>query len=273
MTLYREDIEVNEVNGVNKTLYIPLYGKAKVSKKGIILSDAMAERIWEQEGFPIRGKAKSRWLTYNMAMRARIFDDWTEEMLRRYPDALVLHIGCGLDGRCLRVKAPYSLWIDGDFEDVIALRRRYYTEHARYRMLPLDASRPEQTQALPDSDRVIIVLEGISMYLKSEELNAFFRAIKSKYGRANVLMDAYTVFGARASRYKNPIQTVGVTQVWGMDSAEAVLHGTGFACVKEHSMTPQKLVDELTPWERRLFRLLFVNAFYGKIYRLYELEA
>ena len=105
------------MNGINKTLYIPLYGKAAVSKKGIILSDAMAERIWAEESFPIQGKAKSKWLTYNMAMRARIFDDWTEEMLRRYPDALVLHIGCGLDSRCLRVKTPYSRWIDGDFED------------------------------------------------------------------------------------------------------------------------------------------------------------
>lgn len=27
------------MNGINKTLYIPLYGKASVSKKGIILQD------------------------------------------------------------------------------------------------------------------------------------------------------------------------------------------------------------------------------------------
>ena len=31
---------------VNKTLYIPLYGKAFVSRKGIILRDAKAEEIW-----------------------------------------------------------------------------------------------------------------------------------------------------------------------------------------------------------------------------------
>ena len=30
---------------VNKTLYIPLYGKAYVSRKGIILKDAKAEEI------------------------------------------------------------------------------------------------------------------------------------------------------------------------------------------------------------------------------------
>lgn len=67
---------------VNKTLFIPLYGKSQVSKKGIILQDTIAEKIWDEESFPIHGKSKSKWLGYNMAMRARIFDDWVEKMLR-----------------------------------------------------------------------------------------------------------------------------------------------------------------------------------------------
>lgn len=33
------------MNSINKTLYIPLYGKAAVSKKGIILHDPKAELI------------------------------------------------------------------------------------------------------------------------------------------------------------------------------------------------------------------------------------
>ena len=94
------------MNEVNKTLFIPLYGKAQVSSKGVILSDPTAERIWRTESFPIRGKSKSKWLAYNMAMRARVFDDWTEAMLRMNRGALVLHVGCGLDSRCLRVKEP-----------------------------------------------------------------------------------------------------------------------------------------------------------------------
>ena len=77
------------MNEVNRTLFIPLYGKSFVSKQRIIISDPDAERIWEAEGFPIRGKSKSKWLAYNMAMRARVFDDWADRMLRKYPEALV----------------------------------------------------------------------------------------------------------------------------------------------------------------------------------------
>ena len=107
------------MNEVNKTLYIPLYGKSKVSRQGIILKDPSAERIWKEEAFPIRGKSKSKWLAYNMAMRARVFDDWTDSMLKQSRDALVLHIGCGLDSRHVRVKTPCSEWVDCDLPDVI----------------------------------------------------------------------------------------------------------------------------------------------------------
>ena len=102
------------MNEVNKTLYIPLYGKSKVSQQGIILNDPFAEKIWKEEAFPIRGKSRSKWLAYNMAMRARVFDDWTDSILQRKKEALVLHIGCGLDSRCMRIKNVCAQWVDCD---------------------------------------------------------------------------------------------------------------------------------------------------------------
>ena len=122
------------MNEVNQTLFIPLYGKSFVSRKGIILSDPCSERIWEEEEFPIKGKSASKWLAYNMAMRARVFDDWTESMIRQNPDALVLHIECGLDSRCERIQVHPKQWIDCDFPEVIAARRKYYNESTWYSM-------------------------------------------------------------------------------------------------------------------------------------------
>ena len=257
---------------VNKTLFIPLYGKAQVSKQNIILDDPAAEKIWAAEGFPIQGKSTSKWLAYNMAMRARVFDDWTEDMLAQHPDALVLHVGCGLDSRCRRVKQPYSRWIDCDFPDVIEVRKKYYDEAENYRMAALDASDPEQVKALPDADTAIAVLEGISMYLTREELHGFFRTLQEKYGELHVLADVYTEFGAKASKYKNPVNDVGVTQLYGIDDIQDVLTGLRLQCKAEHSFTPARLVDELKPADRTFFKMMFTGKSYGKIYRLYELE-
>lgn len=259
------------MNEVNKTLFIPLYGKAQVSRQTIILNDPMAEKIWDSEAFPIRGKSKSKWLAYNMAMRARVFDDWTSLMLRQNKDALVLHIGCGLDSRCQRVTVPYEAWIDCDFPAVIEIRKRYYAETARYRMMALDASNPEQVETLPNHDKAIVVLEGISMYLSRDQLHDLLQVLQAKYQKLHILMDVYTEFGAKASKYKNPVNDVGVTQLYGIDDIGAILSGLGLHLIKEHSLTPAVLVNQLNPFDRAFFNLMFTGPLYRKIYRLLEL--
>ena len=74
------------MNSVNKTMYIPLYGKSVVSRKGLFLSDPRAERIWEQEGFPLGGRSASIWLAYTMGIRAAVFDDWLRAQMEQIPD-------------------------------------------------------------------------------------------------------------------------------------------------------------------------------------------
>ena len=261
------------MNEVSRTLYIPLYGKALVSRRGVILHDPAAERIWAKAGYPVRGRSASKWLAYNMAMRARVFDDWTADMLDKGADALVLHIGCGLDSRCERVDHPCRLWIDCDLPEVIALRKQYYSETERYRMTALDAADPARIETLPPGGEAIAVLEGLSMYLTNAELRGLLGALREKYSVLHVLMDVYTVFGARASKHGNPVNEVGVTRLYGVDDMAGLLDGLRLAVRAEHSFTPPRLVGELRPAERAFFRLLFTGRLYRKIYRLYELES
>ena len=258
------------MNEVNNTLFIPLYGKAKVSRQGIILKDPAAERIWSAESFPIRGKSRSRWLAYNMAMRARVFDDWTDAMLRKHPEALVIHIGCGLDSRFERVCNPYLNWVDCDLPEVIDIRKKYYDETERYHMTALDASDPDQISSLPESGIAIVVLEGLSMYLTNDEVRELFRALETRYRNVRILADFYTEFGAKASRFKNPVNEVGVTQLYGIDDPAKILQGLRLHVQKEYSFTPARLIDELTPVERIIFRQLFTGGMYRRIYRLFS---
>ena len=260
------------MNEINKTLFIPLYGKALVSKQNIILNDPTAERIWKEESFALHGKSKSKWLAYNMAMRARVFDDWVDSILEKNEHALVLHIGCGLDSRCKRIKQKYDLWMDCDFEDVISVRRKYYEETENYRMMNLDATIPEQIRQLPESETVIVILEGISMYLSNDQLYEFFKTLQEKYNELHILMDIYTEFGAKASKYKNPINDVGVTKVHGINDIDELLGDLRICFIKEHSFTPMELVEQLKPFERKFFRMMFTEGLYRKIYRLLELR-
>ena len=186
---------------------------------------------------------------------------------------MVVHIGCGLDSRYLRVKTPCSEWVDCDLPDVIEIRKKYFQENETYHMMALDASRPEQIALLPDCDTAIVVLEGLSMYLTNSQVRGLLQALDKKYQELHILMDVYTEFGVKASKYKNPVNDVGVGKLYGIDAIVSIIDGLRIRFIKEHSFTPAALVKELTPIESLFFNLLFTGKLYRKIYRLYELEA
>ncbi len=256
------------MNSVNQTLYIPLYGKSFVSKKGIILRDTKAEEIWEAEGFPLKGKSKSKWLAYYMGMRSAVFDRWLTDRLEE--DAVVLHLGCGMDSRANRVESRGHLWFDVDFPEVIDQRRRYYRETENYKMLGADIRDGAWFAQLPRG-RAVVVMEGVSMYLHPEDLKVLLGNLCTHFEKVQLLMDCYTEFAAKASRYKNPINDVGVTRVYGLDDP-TILSGTGLKFVKEHDMTPRDLIGQLQGAEKAIFSRLYAGKIAKKMYRLYEYE-
>lgn len=97
---------------------------------GIILNDKTAETIWDENAVSLGRKSKSKWLAYFMAMRARVFDDWVRHMLSENSDAIVIHIGCGLDSRVSRIGPVNTMWYDMDFPEVITERKKFYAETA-----------------------------------------------------------------------------------------------------------------------------------------------
>ena len=86
-------------------------------------------------------------------------------------------------------------------------------------------------------------------------------------------MDIYTKFGVWASKFKNPVNEVGVKKVYGIDDMEKVLGGLGIRVKREYSFTPGRLVNELKGFDKLIFKVLFTGRLYRKIYRLFELDA
>lgn len=256
------------MDNVNKTLYIPLYGKACVSRKGILLRDPMAEKIWAAEAFPLKGRSKSKWLAYYMAMRARVFDQWLAQQMERNPKAVIVHIGCGMDSRISRVGDRGHIWYDVDFPDVITERKRYFSETENYRMLSGDIREDAWLRGVPRED-AIVIMEGVSMYLRPEELKETLRRIGTHFASVQLLMDCYSTLAAKASRYRNPINDVGVTQVFGLDDP-CVLEKSGLKYAGAHNLTPADLIDELEGLEKLIFAKLYAGKTANRMYHLYQ---
>lgn len=260
------------MNSVNKTLYITLYGKAYVSRKGIILSDKKAEEIWSKEGFELKGKSKSKWLAYFMGMRSTVFDSWVKEKMTENKDSAVIHIGCGMDSRVLRVGTNNHKWYDVDFPEVIKERRLHYCESSDYTMIEGDARDPRWLSEIPEKGSAVVIVEGTSMYLKKEEIKSLFEALENHFGEVFIMMDCYTDMSAKISKYKNPINDVGVTVVYGTDDPK-IFETEKIRFLKEHNMTPCNLINELQGMERFIFRKVYGGKFSKKMYRLFEYKS
>ncbi len=257
------------MNSVNKTLYITLYGKSYVSKKGLFLYDKKAEEIWEAEGFSLKGKSKSKWLAYYMGVRSAVFDEWLKRQMADAPDAVVIHIGCGLDSRIIRVGVGNHKWYDVDFSEVIEERKRYYAETDDYKMIAGDARDCKWLTNIKANKSAIVVMEGVSMYLTVDEMRNLSDSLCSHFENLVLLVDSYTSFAAKMSKRRNPIKDVGVTEVYGIDSPQDY-QSEALAFVKEHTMIPKKYIDELEGFERFIFAKLYAGNFSKKLYRLFE---
>ena len=257
------------MNSINKTLYIPLYGKSYVSKKGLFLDDKKAEEIWEKEGFLLKGKSRSKWLAYYMGIRSAVFDGLLKQEMADAPNAAIIHIGCGMDSRVVRVGTENHKWYDVDFFEVIEERKRYYAETDNYKMIAGDVRDCKWLSNIEKTKYAIVIMEGVSMYLTIDEMRSLTDSLCVYFESFVLFVDSYTSFAAKMSKRRNPINDVGVTEVYGIDDPQ-VYQNDELAFVKEHTMIPQKYIDELKGLERFVFAKLYAGGFSKKLYRLFE---
>ena len=112
-------------------------------------------------------------------------------------------------------------------------------------------------------------MEGVSMYLTVEEMRNLMDNLSAHFETIYLLVDSYTSFAAKMSKRTNPINDVGVTEVYGIDDPAEYQSGQ-LTFVKERTMTPQKYIDELKGSERLVFANLYAGSFSKKLYRLFE---
>ena len=145
-----------------------------------------------------------------------------------------------------------------------------YVESEYYHIIAADMRKDVWKEHIAPEQDAIIVLEGVSMYFKPDELANLLSSLADYFKSVCILMDCYTEKAAKVSKYKNPINEVGVTVVYGCDDPVGLAKKSGLEFKKEYDMTPQKYINELQGMERKIFKNLFAGSFAKSMYRMYE---
>jgi O-methyltransferase involved in polyketide biosynthesis len=120
-----------------ETLLVLLYSKAVESRRSHpVIYDPKALEILASIDYDFRELRIPEQTLTTLAMRAKKLDSIAKAYIETNQNPLILHLGCGLDSRILRVGDETVKWYDLDYPDVIRLRKAFYEETPRYRMIP-----------------------------------------------------------------------------------------------------------------------------------------
>ena len=180
-----------ELKGVEETLMIPLWTRALATRAGGLIDDPAAVELVERLDYDFEAKlGHARWLASFGVVRAKRFDEVVRDFIDRHPDGAVVDLGCGLDTRWERCDGRRVDWFDLDLDAAIALRRRYFQDGERRRMIaaPLQDT-GWHDRVGPRKRPFLFVAEGVLLYLQPDDVAGFIRSVSESFPRSSILLD------------------------------------------------------------------------------------
>jgi O-methyltransferase involved in polyketide biosynthesis len=252
----KEKIKLTEEK---ETLLIPLYCKASESRKKspIIRDDKSIELVNAIEyNYKDLHIPKQTWVT--VCMRAKQFDNYTKVFLADNPESIVIHLGCGLDTRFNRVDNGIVEWFDLDFPDVIELRKKFFKETNRYRLIPSSVTNLNWLDNIKTENKPVLVLaEGLFMYIKEEEIKALLKALSGKFPKCMIVFDSFSKLTAKGVKNHPSLKKTGAVVHWGVDNPKDIEEwDKNIRFVEEWYFTQSKEINKLSSGYRFLFKIM-----------------
>jgi O-methyltransferase involved in polyketide biosynthesis len=215
------DMTMHDLDGVAETLFIPLYIRGMESERpDALLKDARAEALVKRmaNSFAnIRRLKIDEHDKVTIILRNREFDRLASDYLSRHPDAVVVHIGCGLDSRFERVDNGSVEWFDLDLPEVIDLRKKLLgNERGRYHLLPFSAFDFQWLKIVaPLRPRPFLFLaEGVFMYFDEATVKSLVMNLVKHFPASELAFDGFSPFVVWANNRRIARTGLGARYAW-----------------------------------------------------------
>jgi O-methyltransferase involved in polyketide biosynthesis len=175
---------------VQETLLIPLYGRAdQTRRKRGLLHDPKSVEMVEAIDYDFSRFDGTRSLL-GATVRTCIFDVWVRSFLADHPAGTVVEIGAGLNTRFERVDNGQVNWIDLDLPDVIELRRKFFTESDRRRMIAASVLDPAWiSSVLAGPGPYFLSAEAVLVYLSHTQVKEALGLMARHFPGARIALD------------------------------------------------------------------------------------
>ncbi|MGW0801532.1 class I SAM-dependent methyltransferase [Nonomuraea sp. NPDC002799] len=268
-------MEKIDLTGAPATMLATLYAKAADAQSpDSVLHDTMALDVLGKIDFDFTKVGIKPGDAATVAIRSLHFDTWTREFLQAHPEAVVLHLGCGMDTRVYRVDpGPSVRWYDVDYPDVVELRRKLFPERAGYELIASSVTPPTWLDQVPGDLPVLVVAEGLTMYLHQEEGRELLRRVVERFPSGQLVFDAFSTRGIKMQKINKPVQVAKATLYWGVDGAdELVSIHPRLRCTDTVSAFDLQGYEHLRAAHRAMVRIARKLPFMRRMAVMYRLE-
>jgi len=223
--------QLQNLDGVAETLLITLYIRALESQRpDALLIDEKALDLVNRKDYDF-----SRFTKFKMdeadklaiILRNREFDRYARDFITRHSEAVVVHIGCGLDSRFERVDNGLVEWYDLDLPEVMDLRRELVGgEGPRYHHLAYSVFDQAWIEILGvyRNKPFLFLAEGVFMYFQEAQVSSLVLALRDNFPGAELVCDVFSpyIVWANNLRFRISPTKIDARYHWGLKNGKDV---------------------------------------------------
>ncbi len=225
--MIQEKIKI-ELGNVQKTLLLPLWGRAvETQKKKPLLIDITANDLVNKLDYDfstlsenINEGSQVGWIA-----RSIHIDRTVKKFLEKHPRATIVNIGCGLDTTFDRVDNGSILWYELDMPDVIALRSKLIPESERRKYISSSFLDTAWLDQLIIEDNILFIAAGIFYYFEEFQIKEFLIKIAELFPDSEIVFDTTSPLGVKTAN-QMVIKRSGMDENsflrWGIKSAKKI---------------------------------------------------
>lgn len=230
-----QQIQSDDLQGVAKTLLIPLHYRVEESKnESNSYKDEIAERFhdaiaydWDKFDSDLSQNGMTAMATASIINRGAILDEQVKIFLEKAPDGLVVNLGAGLDTRFHRLDNSRVEWIELDLPGVIAFRQKLHEpENKRHRMIAASVLDDDWVAEIKRhaGTRVLFVAEGLLPYFTEEEHSKIFTCLAENFPGQEMFFQTNAPSLIQGLVQYSALSKMGskVELQWGLDDSKQV---------------------------------------------------
>ncbi len=189
-----------EKGNVQETLLLPLWGRAvETQKEKPRLIDKKAVEIIDMLDYDfstmtnnINEMSRAGWIA-----RSLHIDKTVAMFIKRYPEATIINIGCGLDTTFDRIDNGKIMFYELDFPKVIALRQSFNQDTERHKCIACSFLEKKWYDEIKNPKGLLCIAGGVLYYSEEKQIKDFFISMADHFGQCDFYFDSLSPMGIK----------------------------------------------------------------------------